>query len=70
MFDIYGVPPFNEQERKLTSRKTKEEAVTYANELTSHGYSNLRVVDTSSTPGKLEPQVEVVKVEPAPAEQA
>lgn len=49
MFDIYGTGPFQTGERKITSRDTKEQAVNFAKNLASSGYTNLRV--TEGEPG-------------------
>jgi hypothetical protein len=45
VYDIFGVPPFQTAEQKLTARKTKEEAVNYARNLSAYGYTNLRVTE-------------------------
>lgn len=55
MFEIYGVPPFQTQEQKLTTRNRKEEAVRFAENLASHGYKNLRVVGTEEPAAPVTP---------------
>lgn len=52
MFDIYGIPPNSDKERRLTLRYTQEEANAFVQNLSSFGYKSLRVVDTRApSPG-------------------
>jgi hypothetical protein len=50
MFDIYGKPPFHDHEQKITSRDTQQQAVDFARNLASYGYSNLRVSEGEAGP--------------------